>query len=131
MCSPLCPLHALLFYKAFADHLIDRRFHKRGADGLAVPIAFAEVRNVGPIIINVSVEFMGSFQQFPGCVVGLFDVLYIAFQVFNDLQSLKDVAMPQVMFDAFQCFLRLTASAAFFSFTPLAYCPSTVRRMVI
>lgn len=38
------PLPLLFFDKAFAHDLVDRRLHKRRADGVALPLAFPEVR---------------------------------------------------------------------------------------
>ena len=44
--SPLGrPLHLLFLYKTLTDHLVDRRFHEGRADGVALPIPLAEVRN--------------------------------------------------------------------------------------
>jgi hypothetical protein len=41
MCTALGPLHLLLFAEALADHLVDRRLDKVGADALAVAVPLA------------------------------------------------------------------------------------------
>lgn len=38
------PLHLQFLDEAFANDLIDRRFYKCRADGVALPVAFTEVR---------------------------------------------------------------------------------------
>lgn len=65
MCSALRPLHTLLFHKAVADHLIDRRFDKGGADRLTLTIPLAKV---GVRAADAGEGIEGSpFLTFPSC----------------------------------------------------------------
>jgi hypothetical protein len=52
MRAALGPLHLLLLAEAVADHLIDRRFDKAGADPFAIPIALAIVGDERAIPLN-------------------------------------------------------------------------------
>ena len=56
------PGHLLLFAEAFTDHLIDRRFHKAGANSLSSPGALALVGNEGTVVLNVRVKLFHGFQ---------------------------------------------------------------------
>ena len=57
MGTPQRPLHLLLLDEASADHLIDRRFYERGADGFALPPALAEVGNELAVVADIGFEF--------------------------------------------------------------------------
>ncbi len=57
MCTTERPLHLLLLDEPSTDHLIDRRFHERGADGFALSSTLAEVRNELAVVANVSLKF--------------------------------------------------------------------------
>ena len=45
MGAPLAPLHLLLLDHALADHLVDSRFLKAGADAFALAVPLAIVRD--------------------------------------------------------------------------------------
>ena len=106
MGSALGPLHTLFLDEAFTNHLVDGGFHKGGADGVAVAIPFAEVWNVPPIIVNVGVEFVDTLLEFAERVSGRFNILYLPLQMIDTFQGLKDIPMPEIMFGAFERFLR-------------------------
>jgi hypothetical protein len=54
MGTALGPGHLLLLTEALADHLIDRRFDKPGADPLPVAIALAVIGVTGVIAVMPS-----------------------------------------------------------------------------
>ena len=54
----MTPAHLLLFHHASAHDLIHCRFHKRGANPLAIAVALAVIGNEGAIAIDERVEFL-------------------------------------------------------------------------
>src|SRR4051812_19063245 len=50
------PPHLLLLHHPLADHLIDRRFHERGRDRLAMAIPVPVVGDRGPVHLDVVTE---------------------------------------------------------------------------
>ncbi len=69
MGAPLAPLHLLFLHHALAHHLVHRRFHKARADPLAVAVALAVVRDEAGIVLDVRVELLHRFAQFPCCAI--------------------------------------------------------------
>ena len=69
MCRAFRPLHRLPLAEALADHLIDGRFHKAGADALALPVALAIIGNESLVVLDVGVEFLNGFQELAGDTV--------------------------------------------------------------
>jgi len=57
------PLCLFCFHEPFADDLIDDRLHKRRADPITLPIAFAKVQNEEVIVLSVHLEFMDPSRQ--------------------------------------------------------------------
>ena len=60
------PLHLLAFLKAFADDLINRRFHKGCTDDVALAIPFSEVGDELFVIPNVGLKLGYAALQFDG-----------------------------------------------------------------
>ena len=53
--AALGPLHLLFFAEALADHLVNGRLDKTGADVLPIPVALAVVGDEGAIALDISV----------------------------------------------------------------------------
>src|SRR5262249_28370045 len=62
-CPALSPWPRLFLDKAFAEHRVDRRLHKRRRNRLAVPLPLPRVRNEAAIVLDIRAELpQGSFE---------------------------------------------------------------------
>jgi len=64
VCAPRRPLHLLLLHKPLADHLIDRGFHKRSADGFTLTVAFPEVGDELEVVADVRFKLTDALSEF-------------------------------------------------------------------
>ena len=71
VCPMFGPLHRLVFHKAFTEHVVNRRLHKRRRNRFSVPIPPAIVGNEATIVLDIRAELPhGSFEagKARGCV---------------------------------------------------------------
>src|ERR1017187_8559282 len=65
-CAPRGPLHLLLLDEPSADHLVDRRLNKRGADPLALSPSLTKVWNEVAVVLDVDIklgQLVGNFRR--------------------------------------------------------------------
>lgn len=59
-----CPAHLLLFYKPFADDLIDHGFDEASRDPFTVPIAITIIGNEGLVHLDIVSEGLQRLGEF-------------------------------------------------------------------
>src|SRR6266446_8120388 len=99
------PAHLLFFDKPLAHDLVDGRFGDCRGDGFFIAVAVAIIGNGGSVGTNVVVKLVqcsGQLLSLTACLG-----IDIPFEVFQYLQCLVDVAMPEEPFHPLQFLLEL------------------------
>jgi hypothetical protein len=111
----------LLFYEAFADDLVDRRFDEARGDRLAIPIAFAGVRNQPRIGGEVDPKVAQRSQQAAAFGGELVVSVQKEFQNVDGDTGLVDVAVPQILLAALQFLEYSGLNSEVFAFQSLGH----------
>src|SRR6266542_4307440 len=106
VCPVLSPLHRLFLYKTFAEHIVDRRLHKRRRNRLAVPIPLPIVGNEAAIVLDIRAELpQGSFEAWEARI-GVGKVVNASVELAEATQSLLHLPVPQEPLHTLQLLLE-------------------------
>src|SRR6266540_3117107 len=106
------PLHLLLLDHALAYHLVDRGLDEGGTDAFSIAIPLSVVDDKRSVVGDVR-DQLPHILEYPSHRITFYlgflfanfvapPVLQSVFQILELIQCPDAVAMPQVMFDAFQ-----------------------------